>query len=100
MIVHKFYFLYFSQLRIAISTANKSRIDAIDWVNGSDSLSLVFASPLTTAGGTIPLNNIASDFNGGAVSGSVTDVPEPSHYSRLRGGAGVWQPAGEGICQN
>jgi hypothetical protein len=62
---------------ISLATPNVSGIDAIDWVNGSNSLSLVFESPLTTAGGIIPLNNTASDFNGDAVSGSVTGVPEP-----------------------
>jgi hypothetical protein len=62
---------------ISLATPKGSGIDAIDWANGSNSLSLVFASPLTTAGGTIPLNNTASDFNSSAVSGSVTDVPEP-----------------------
>jgi hypothetical protein len=64
-------------IEISFATPDSSGIEAIDWVNGSDSLSLVFESPLTTAGGTIPLNNNASDFNGDAVSGSVTDVPEP-----------------------
>jgi hypothetical protein len=64
-------------VNISLATPSGSGINAIDWLNGSDSLSLVFASPLTTAGGTIPLNNTASDFNGDAVSGSVTDVPEP-----------------------
>jgi hypothetical protein len=49
-------------VNISLATPDSSGIKAIDWVNGSNSLSLVFESPLTTAGGTIPLNNIASDF--------------------------------------
>jgi hypothetical protein len=64
-------------INISLATPNGSGIEAIDWLNGSNSLSLVFDSPLTTAGGTILLNNIASDFDGNAVSGSVTGVPEP-----------------------
>lgn len=63
---------------INISLATPSGIAAIDWLNGLDSLSLVFDSPfLTTAGGTITLNNIASDFNGDAISGSITAMSEP-----------------------
>lgn len=64
-----------------ITSANPSGtgIDAIDWFDGFNSLSLVFDSPLTAAGGTILLDFI-SDFNGDIVSGSVTgvSVPEPS----------------------
>jgi hypothetical protein len=62
---------------ISLATPSGSGIQAIDWLNGLNSLSLVFDSPLTTAGGTITLNNIASDFNGDAVSGSVTGVSQP-----------------------
>lgn len=65
---------------VKISLANPigSGIESIDWVNGSNSLSLVFNSPfLTTAGGTVTLNNFVSDFNGDIVSGSVTGASNP-----------------------
>jgi len=64
-------------INISLATPSGSGIQAIDWLNGLNSLSLVFDSPLTTAGGTILLNNITSDFNGHVVSGSVTDVSQP-----------------------
>jgi hypothetical protein len=60
-----------------LATPSGSGIGAIDWLNGLNSLSLVFDSPLTTAGGTILFNNIVSDFNGDAVSGFVTGVSQP-----------------------
>lgn len=62
---------------ISLSMPSGSGIEAIDWDNGSNSLSLVFEFPLTTAGGTILLNEIVSDLDGNAVSGSVTSIPEP-----------------------
>jgi hypothetical protein len=63
---------------ISLATPSGSGIGAIDWLTGLNSLSLVFDSPfLTTAGGTITLNDIASDFYGNAVSGSVTGVSQP-----------------------
>ncbi|MCZ8190878.1 MAG: PEP-CTERM sorting domain-containing protein [Microcystis sp. LE19-338.1B] len=64
-------------INISLATPSGSGIQAIDWLNGLNSLSFVFDSPLTTAAGTILLNNIASDFNGDAVSGSVTAVSPP-----------------------
>jgi len=64
-------------INISLATPSGSGIQAIDWLNGLNSLSLVFDSPLTTAGGTILLNNITSDFNGHVVSGSVTGVSQP-----------------------
>jgi hypothetical protein len=72
-----------------ITSANPSGtgIDAIDWFDGFNSLSLVFNSPLTAAGGTILLDDFISDFNGDIVSGSVTgvSVPEPSRILSTAG---------------
>jgi hypothetical protein len=64
-------------INISLATPSGSGIEAIDWLNGLNSLSLVFDSPLTTAGGTISLNDIASDFDGNAVSGSINAMSEP-----------------------
>ena len=70
--------LTFTAADVALVTPSSGGIYAIDWQKGSDTLSLVFNSPfLTTAGGTITLDNIVSDFNGNAVSGSVTGAPQP-----------------------
>ena len=73
-------------VNISLANPTGSGIESIDWVNGSNSLSLVFNSPfLTTAGGTVTFNDVVSDFNGDIVSGSVTaasnpptTVPEPN----------------------
>jgi hypothetical protein len=65
-------------VNISLANPTGSGIEAIDWVNGSNSLSLVFNSPfLTTAEGTVTLNDVVSDFNGDIVTGSVTGVSNP-----------------------
>lgn len=52
-------------------------VEAIDWVKGSSSLSLVFSSPLTPAGGTVSLDNVVSDFDRQAIAGSVAGTSSP-----------------------
>jgi hypothetical protein len=64
-------------IKISLATPSGSGIKAIDWLNSLNSLSLVFNSPLTITGGTIFLNDIGSDLDGNAVSGSVTGVSQP-----------------------
>lgn len=64
-------------VKISLANPTGSGIEAIDWVNGSNSLSLVFNSPfLTTAGGTVTFD-VVSDFNGDIVTGSVTGASNP-----------------------
>jgi PEP-CTERM motif len=69
---------------VGVSGGGSGGITAIDWAKGLNSLALVFASPLTPAGGTVLLDDVVSDFDGGAIAGSVTGtsspvgVPEPS----------------------
>lgn len=75
-------------INISLANPSGSGIEAIDWLNGFNILSLVFDSPLTTGGGTVLLNDIVSDFDGNAISGSVTNqsstaVPESSTLSGL-----------------
>ena len=66
-------------VNVGLVTPSGGGISSIDWQKGSDSLSLVFNSPfLTTAGGTITLNDIVSDFNSNAVRGSVTGASQPT----------------------
>ncbi|MEB3161229.1 MAG: PEP-CTERM sorting domain-containing protein [Synechocystis sp.] len=67
-----------------INVSVSGGVTAIDWLDsGNNLLSLVFSSPLTPGGGTVPLNPVVSSFtpfSSGVpveITGSVTAVPEP-----------------------